>query len=284
VSLKLISWNTAHRTRTLPEQVEALLERSPDIVALQEVTVSTRDLLAHGLAEGGLGHFACSLDSPPAAETRGGPRRYGVAIASRYPLECPTGLGLPVPWPEKTLSCRVSSPFGGVEVHTAHVPPGASNGWIKIETFEGIHAGLTGRPPAGHRLLCGDFNSPKEEHPDGTVVAWGQRRQPNGELVAKRSIRGRPGERWPRAERSVLLGLQAYDLTDVFRALHGYEREAASWVLKRKDKRFPRRFDHVFASASLGARSCEYLHGCREAGLSDHAMLEAVFAPRPLRA
>ena len=52
MSLKLISWNTAHRTRALHEQVEALLERTPDIVALQGVTVSTRDHLAHRLADG----------------------------------------------------------------------------------------------------------------------------------------------------------------------------------------------------------------------------------------
>ena len=32
------------------------------------------------------------------------------------------------------------------------------------------------RDPAHPQILCGDFNSPKEEHADGTVVAWGPRR------------------------------------------------------------------------------------------------------------
>ena len=171
--LSVISWNTAHRTGKLSRQVAAILDREPDIVALQEVTASTQPRLACGLAKGGLKHFACSLDSGDGTESRSGPRRYGVAIASRFPLQQESRLSLPVPWPEKTLSCVVHCSFGPVEVHSAYVPPGSSNGWIKIETFEGIYHGLSQTKTAHPRILCGDFNSPKEEHADGTVVAWG---------------------------------------------------------------------------------------------------------------
>ena len=129
-------------------------------------------------------------------------------------------------------------------------------------------------------ILCGDFNSPKEEHADGTVVAWGQRRGKNGELVNARTRRGQSGDRWPEGERSVLLGLADFDLPDVFRTLHGYEQEAFSWVLRRNTKEFRRRFDHIFASASLGPRRCEYIHEWREAGLSDHSAIEAAFVPK----
>ena len=278
--LSLISWNTAHRTQKLSQQVSAILDRKPDIIALQEVTASTRPRLACGLAQGGLNHFACSLDSGDGSASRSGPRRYGVAIASRFPLQQEPWLSLPVPWPEKTLSCLVHCSFGPVEVHSAYVPPGSSNGWIKIETFEGIYQGLAQTNAVHPRILCGDFNSPKEEDADGTVVAWGQRRGKNGELINARTRRGQPGDRWPEGERSVLLGLADFDLADVFRTLHGYEQEAFSWVLRRNTKEFGRRFDHIFASASLGPRRCEYIHEWREAGLSDHSAIEAAFVPK----
>ena len=71
-----------------------------------------------------------------------------------------------------------------------------------------------------------------------------------------------PG-RWSMGERSVLLGLRDADLRDVYRDLHGYGREGFSWVMKRKAKRWYQRYDHVFASASLGATRCEYLHRVR---------------------
>ena len=277
--LTLISWNTAHRTRKLSQQVAALLAREPDIVALQEVTGSTGDRLACGLAKGGLDHFDCSLNSERGTGSRVGPRRYGVAIASRFPIEQGPKLNLPVPWPEKTLSRLVHCSFGQVEVHTVHVPPGSSNGWTKIETFEGICQGLAQSNPTRPRILCGDFNSPQEEHADGTVVAWGQRRADSGELVNARTTWGQPGDRWPEGERSVLLGLQKFDLTDVFRHLHGYEREEFSWVLERKGKSFRRRFDHVFASRSLCPQSCDYIHAWRDQGMSDHSAIEAVFSP-----
>jgi len=56
-----------------------------------------------------------------------------------------------------------------------------------------------------------------------------------------------------------------------------YEVDACSWVVRRKGLVRRRRFDHVFASEWLKATSCEYVTAWREAGLSDHAAIEAVF-------
>ena len=39
------------------------------------------------------------------------------------------------------------------------------------------------------------------------------------------------------------------------------------------------RYDHIFASQSLGVAKCGYLHSLREAGLSDHSPIEATFRP-----
>jgi endonuclease/exonuclease/phosphatase family metal-dependent hydrolase len=41
------------------------------------------------------------------------------------------------------------------------------------------------------------------------------------------------------------------------------------------------RFDHIFASHLLEVVECEYLHDLREVQkLSDHAPIEALFAPK----
>ncbi len=100
-------------------------------------------------------------------------------------------------------------------------------------------------------------------------------------MEIKRRIRGGPGERWDAAERSILTGLAAHDLADVFRQLHGYGVSEFSWRLKRHGEFTDRRFDHVFASAALHPIECRYVHDWREAGLSDHSALEVEFALWP---
>jgi endonuclease/exonuclease/phosphatase family metal-dependent hydrolase len=57
----------------------------------------------------------------------------------------------------------------------------------------------------------------------------------------------------------------------------GDEVDACSWVMRRKGQIRWRRFDHIFASDRLQTISCEYLTAWREARLSDHAAIEAVF-------
>ena len=78
------------------------------------------------------------------------------------------------------------------------------------------------------------------------------------EIRTRGRFRGGAGARWDAAERNVCLGLAEYGLRDVFRDLHGYRREAYSWVLERGGNEVRRRFDHVFASAALQTVACEY--------------------------
>ena len=47
--------------------------------------------------------------------------------------------------------------------------------------------------------------------------------------------------------------------------------------MKRGEMRVGRRFDHIFCSRDIRVSRCEYLHGVREAGLSDHSALEIDF-------
>ena len=213
----------------------------------------------HGeaLAEVGLSHC---LDS----RTFRNDRRLFNLTASRWPLvELPA---IAAPFPERVLSLVVEAPAGPLELHNAHIPSARSRGFLKVETCEAIHERLA-RPSNRHRILCGDLNTPRFETTDGEVETFASN---HPERVA----------RWDAAERSLLTGLAEWDLHDAFRELNGYECRDVSWVMHTRARRKSgHRLDHVLASRSLGARHCDYLHEWREAGLSDHAPLEAVFAP-----
>lgn len=277
--MKLVSWNTRHCATHAERQAEALLARQPEVVALQEVTHRSWPVLRDALARGGLSHAICSLPASPLHSDTSRARTYGVAVISRFPLAVAPG-GLCLPWPEKGLSVIARTPRGAVEVHTVHVPPGTSHGWLKIEVFESIYVSLA-RPSAAERILCGDFNSPAAELESGEVICWGKRLGSNGQWRALRSIRGRPAERWHAAESSVIVGLRPFGLRDIFRELHGFGRREFSIEMRHRSTVTRRRFDHLFASPGLSPTTCEYLHPLREAGLSDHAPIEAAFLDPP---
>ena len=61
------------------------------------------------------------------------------------------------------LSVKADTPYGLIDIHTNHIPPGSSTGWIKIEMLNGIVDYFRG----SHRnaqILSGDFNTPKDEN------------------------------------------------------------------------------------------------------------------------
>jgi endonuclease/exonuclease/phosphatase family metal-dependent hydrolase len=251
-------------------------------VALQEVVPTTVAQWRAYLAHSGLVYCVDSfaLQDQPSTERR---RRYGELLASRWPLTPLPPTAFRVPWPERILSAVLASPWGVIELHTTGIPPGVSNGWLKVEMLEGIYGRLA-CPSACPRLLCGDLNTPQAESTDGRLTTWGQVIAANGRVRTWKTKRDRfgrvdTGDRWDAAERSVLAGLAAFGLPDVFRTLHGYDVEEWSWYWKGRHQRIGRRFDHVFASPQLHAVQCYYLHAWRETGLSDHAPLEVHFAP-----
>jgi endonuclease/exonuclease/phosphatase family metal-dependent hydrolase len=226
------------------------------------------------LAQIGLSH---AIDGFQLVTAEARPRKYRQLVASRFAVQT-SECTAPVPWPEAVVPVTIELPSSSIELYNCHIPPGSSYGWIKVETFEGIYR-LLSKPSNRLRILCGDFNTPQRELLDGTVITWGQRIRKDGSVVRKQRIRGKPGARWDAAERSVLTGLAEYDLHDVFRKLHGYDVADFSWRLHRKGATVDRRFDHVFASATLNPVACRYLHRLREAGLSDHSAIEVVFEP-----
>ena len=269
--MRVFSWNVANRVKKQPLQLEALLARNPDVIGLQEVTKKTAQMWNEGLSQAGYSHILTTFETSPTPEDLVGPRRYGLLIASRWPLKVLDQQGLEMPWMERLLSVLVHSPGLDFEFHTSHIPPGASHDWLKIETFEGIYNYLAKHSEI-HRILCGDFNSPKQELKDGRTVMWGQDLLGNGEIT------NNDEDRWQAGERSVIRGLAEYDLPDVYRELNGWEAEDYSFVVWRKGKIVSqRRFDHIFASRELNPVNCRYLHDVREIGLSDHSAIGVEF-------
>jgi len=268
--MNLISWNVRRSVRQVDGQLEALLSRCPDIIALQEVNLRSAEKYKKGLLKAYFHSVFDTAASEYKAETRRAPSF--VLIASRWPAEPLTSRGYDARWRHKFLSVRVKTPSGRIDVHTAHIPPGSVHGERKIETLSGIYKNLA-EISLVPRILCGDFNTPREELKDGTVVTWGQRRRTDGAIVI-RSDRG-PG--WDEAERDILTRLAQWDLPDVYRLLHGYGTTDFSWYWVGKEKRIGRRFDHVFASRALNPVECSYLHSFRENGLSDHSPIEVIF-------
>lgn len=270
--MHLLSWNVAGRLKKCNQQLELVRNRNPDIVALQEVRPSSYNLLHAGLDEIGLEHIIESVSLATHFN-----RRFGELIASRYPQQKLPATDIDIPYPERVLSANISTPWGMVELHTTHIPPGSSNGWIKIETLEGIYRRLACASKIP-RILCGDFNTPQAEFSDGTVVTWGQ--SVNSERIIKLV---RNYERWDAGERNILIGLAKYDLPDIFRMLHGYGVQNYSWRVMRKGREIARRrFDHIFASSQLNPIECKYLHAFRNSGASDHSAIEARFEPMSL--
>jgi len=170
-------------------------------------------------------------------------------------IECPITLrrGLTGAKPEKVC-------HWAFEVVGAHIPTvGRPDRWIKVETQEGLVARL--KEATLPTIVCGDFNSPRGEAADGEIVPFATAR--GGRALA--------------AERALVGRTNSAGMVDVFRAVHGYERDAASWYWKNRGRTGGFRLDHIFASKEVRVSRCDYDHVCRDIGLSDHSAIYADF-------
>jgi exonuclease III len=280
--MRLISWNVS---RAGPEriacQVAALAERGADIVALQEVRVNRVPDYRHALERAGFTHIADGFAGVDAAFA--GRRAIGVLVASTLPMvplpEIRAKMALP--WPERLLSVLLDTPGGPVELHNVYVPIGYGGRGLDLRTptLQGLYAGLA-RPSSRPRILCGDLNLPQHELPDGTIITFGQTRRKNGIFAITHAA-------MHASELKILRDLAAFDLCDVYRALHGYTPQEKSWFHPVSGNGF--RLDHILASRALRPAECRYLDHFRAAPpgtwetfpfaqLSDHAAIEAAFA------
>jgi exodeoxyribonuclease-3 len=266
-AVRLLSWNVARRVTRLSEQAAVAAQRTPDVLALQEVTTRTLPMWRRACVTIGLPHVLDSLTAADPAREPLSRRRTGVLIAARTPLLGVTRLY--PPWTETAIGARMETPER-IEVHCVHVP-NASNGWTKVRTLEAIRAGLAAAPH-GPRILCGDLNTPRRELPDGSVVSFA--RESSGRLRPERGVE------WDAGELGVVPGLRDLGYSDAFRSLHGYDRREPSWTWQQRAGHSGGwRLDHIFASAELRVVRCAYHHDWRDGGLSDHSALEADLEP-----
>jgi endonuclease/exonuclease/phosphatase family metal-dependent hydrolase len=285
--MRIVSWNVNGRTQQAQaRQLAALLEREPDVVALQEVTHGSYESWRRGLSEAGLSVLSTldlvALPYPPPENgaypsppfppgfTKHVKRKNFNLLAHRGAIDLLPGLQFKDPaeaqlaFPEKHLAGRLLLDGTAVEVHNTHLPPGVSRGMVKVHHFEAIRQRIDesrGTP----RILCGDFNAPISEDVDGPVIqTWGS------------WPKGPDSERWIKAEVAALANPQ---MRDVYRALHvGATEFPASH--HTGPSRTPHRYDFIFASEELKPTRCRYLTDWLEATdersrLSDHAAVEA---------
>ena len=255
--MRLLTWNVAGRVARQAEQAGVIGARSWDVVCLQEVTPTTLKPWRSALQGQGLLDVRSSMDEWLPGEPTPEGRRLGVMIASRTPLEVVASAH--PPWPERLLSARVGGPVPYV-VHTLHSPISQKPGHVKLRTHRAIHAHLA-RPRELPQLLVGDLNTPRREFPDGRT--WSFARTAAGSLRIDR------GESWERDELAPLRGLEQHGLRDLFRDLHGYDRREISFAAGRRGNGW--RLDHIVGSAHFVPVACQYDHGPRVEGLSDHS-------------
>jgi exonuclease III len=261
VTARMLSWNVAGKVERLVAQAAHVIDHEPDLVCLQEATIRTAPQWTQLLASAGLTHTMVSDHRDAVAAGR--PRPLLTLTASRSPLQPVTVDG--PPWPERVLAVRLD----GAEIVNVHSPISPKPGLAKVITHEAVHAHVV--HGAGPRLVCGDLNTPRKEHPDGRV--WTFARDRHGRLVPER------GPRWDEAELALVKGLEPYGFRDAFRERHGLERREFSWEWPRWGGGY--RLDHLVVSADIAVSDCRYLHDWRLAGLSDHSPLLATISWTP---
>ena len=256
--------------------MDAVIQLQPDIIAFQEVTLNSIDIIRKKLSPS----YASIVDSLELVQDKSvlvGPRRYGVLIATNYKIQTLDPKLFDIPWQERILSANILHPKDTIEFHTTYIPPGSTNRWKKIETLEGIYKQLAVQTDT-KRILCGDFNTPQDELVKYGAVTFAQKINKIGVPKLKESFRGGSGKRWDEGERKILEGLRKYNLIDAYRHIHSIPKKAYSFEFVRKGKVVSqRRFDHFFCSKECYPISAEYLDKLRKNKLSDHSPLVVQF-------
>ena len=108
--------------------------------------------------------------------------------AARTALIAETVAG--IPWPERVLAVRLPA-LGGLEVVNVHSPVSPKPDLAKVRTHEAVFRHLATRSEHP-RLVCGDLNTPRREHADGTVWTFARTRAGKAATRPRRALgRGR---------------------------------------------------------------------------------------------
>ena len=151
--MRIITWNTQNRTDT-PSQAEFLRERTPEVVALQEITPRSLESWKEELPKIGLPHVMSHVMKPMSGNS-------GVLIASKAPVDwlahADGAIDTESRWPKThaSLSLLVA---GRVRLHTACLYGELS------DPKEVIHSAMSrrGRHPT---ILAGDLHGDESDDP-----------------------------------------------------------------------------------------------------------------------
>ena len=272
----LLSWNVkfhdpCYRIEKIGSLIEKIDSVRPQIVTLQEVTRGSANCWADELKKIGLcNHYLSGKDVPTERQER---LEHQCLIASRWEIKHDDiGWRSCAPYPESLGRATVSVPDeGDIDVFTAHIPNGYRNGWKKIDTLHVLSAELF-RAVDSPRILTGDFNEPKLFQTSGQAVTFGVDFREGGELSKQLGDDGfgekRPIIEWRNGVLSVLGGVSHHGLRDAYRDRHETPPPPTHYLINGNN---PRYFDHTFVSRHFDVRECDYYHGWREQGLSDHS-------------
>ena len=269
-NLSFLSWNTAKRIKYLDEQTKLIKKTECDVIALQEITKSS-DLKYKKSLNNIYENIISSFDLAKDTTILKGKRMFGQLIASKFPISAIDPKKINVPWQERVLSVKLEN---NIYLHTTHIPPGSSNGWIKVKMINGIVKYLI-KNKIKRQILCGDFNTPKFESKETGLVTFAQNIKKDNKVVTKGSFRGGKGKDWDNSERSLFSDLKKNNIFESYRIIYPKRYSDKSWIFKRKEKIFGQRFDHFFASDNLKVEQVKYLK--IEKGISDHLPLKVVY-------
>jgi exodeoxyribonuclease-3 len=256
--LTVASWNVNSIRVRLPQVVEWLRSRQPDLLALQELKTTTADFPVQAFAE--IGYQAA---------VHGQKTYNGVALLHRRPL-ADIETGLPGP-PGSDQARVVAGTVGDVRVINVYAPNGQEVGSdkyaYKLAWFDALAAHLAARHgPEEPLLVLGDFNVAPDERDVYDAEVF------RGEIL------------FSDKERAALARLVDWGLVDLFRQFHSEGKQFSWWDYRMNAFRrnLGARIDLVLATRPLAARAraCDIdKEPRRREQPSDHAPVVAVFSP-----
>lgn len=254
--LKIATWNVNSLNVRLPQVLDWLRDRQPDILALQETKLTDPDFPTLDIAEAGY------------QSTFAGQKTYnGVAILSRLPAD---EIVTDIPGTTDPQRRVLGATIGDVRVLNLYVPNGQAVGSdkfaYKLAWLDRLAAWLEIQLARYPRLVVlGDFNIAPDDRDVHDPEAWA------GQVLCSES------------ERAAFQRLLDLGLTDTFR-LFPQEDHAFSWWDYRAAafrRNLGLRIDHILASPVLAAACTACLVDKAPRRLerpSDHAPVIAEFA------
>jgi len=102
-----LTWNTAKRVKYAYDQTKLIEEFNPDIVALQEIVLSSEKKFKKLLSKN-YKHIVSSFELTPDLSLLIRKRMFGQIIASNFPFKPEDPNNFDVPWKERVLSTKIN--------------------------------------------------------------------------------------------------------------------------------------------------------------------------------